>query len=56
MLTEGVSLQDKHLLLADNVFAISHQAGGGTRIVFENRPVEVYAAEHLSQVACKASQ
>ena len=48
--------QDKQLLLRDNVFAVSHEAGGGARIVFENRPVEVYAAERLSEVICKASE
>ncbi|CAL5228312.1 g11418 [Coccomyxa viridis] len=48
--------QDKQLLLRDNVFAVTHEAGGGARVVFENRPVEVYAAERLSEVVCKASQ
>ena len=49
-------MQDKQLLLRDNVFAVTHEAGGGARVVFENRPVEVYAAERLSEVVCKASQ
>lgn len=49
-------MQDKKLLLMGNVFAVLHQAGGSARIVFENRPVEVYAAGRLSEVACKASQ
>ena len=44
-------LQDKQVLLMGNVFAVSHKAGGGARIVFENRPVEVYAAERLSEIA-----
>ncbi|CAK0785858.1 hypothetical protein CVIRNUC_009070 [Coccomyxa viridis] len=43
--------QDKQVLLMGNVFAVSHKAGGGARIVFENRPVEVYAAERLSEIA-----
>ena len=38
------------------MFAVTHEAGGGARVVFENRPVEVYAAERLSEVVCKASQ
>jgi hypothetical protein len=49
-------VQDKKLLLMGNVFAVSHQAGGSARIVFENKPVKVYAAERLSEVACKASR
>ena len=44
-------MQDKQVLLMGNVFAVSHKAGGGARIVFENRPVEVYAAEQLSEIA-----
>ena len=50
-----VRLQDKQLLLKDNVFAISYQGGGG-KIVFESRPVEVYAGERLLQMTCKASR
>ncbi len=53
---DSLRLQDKQLLLRDNVFAVTHEAGGGARVVFENRPVEVYAAERLSEVVCKASQ
>ena len=44
-------MQDKQVLLMGNVFAVSHKAGGGARIVFENRPVEVYAAEQLLEIA-----
>lgn len=49
-------LQDKQLLLNENVFAVSHETGGRTKVVFENRPVEVYAAERLAELACKAQR